>query len=191
MKRRSVRKAWLAGTLTGAVVLIFLVFLDFMGYLFLWLPAVPWPPPIPPPIFTDSCDPGGATARLALADPATHIALPWVGVTRATLSDSHNEVIEPICSGTQVEIDYVSMDLHSTFLQLCSEVGKRGWTDDPNANHTGPVYSGDPIQETCGFQKTMAGRQALVSVDRFVNDGYTGPSVVLFLHGPDDPAAHP
>jgi hypothetical protein len=188
MKRRSVRKAWLAGAVTGVIALILLVFLDFSGFLFLWLPAVPVPPPIPPPVFTDSCDPGGASARLALADPATRIALPWAGVTRATLSDSHNEVFEPRCSGTQVEIDYISMDLHSTFLQLCSEVRKRGWTDDPNSNHTGPVYSGDPIQETCGFHKTIAGRQALVSVNRFVNDGYTGPSVVLLLSGPYDPS---
>jgi hypothetical protein len=190
MKRRSVRNAWLAGTLAGVIVLILLVALDFLGVLFLWLPALPAPPPIPPPVFTDSCDPGGAVARLALADPATRIALPWAGVTRATLSDSHNEVIEPRCSGTTVEVDYISTDLHSTFLQLCSEVRKRGWTDEPGSGHTGPVYPGDPIQETCGFQKTIAGRQALISVDRFVNDGYTGPSVVLLLYGPDDPAAH-
>jgi hypothetical protein len=191
MKRPSARTAWLAGTLTGVIVLILLVVLDFSGFLFLWLPAVPVPPPIPPPVFTDSCDPGGAAARWALADPVTRIALPWVGVTRATLSDSHSEVFERICSGTTVEIDYVSMDLHSTFLQLCSEVGKRGWTDEPDLSHTAPVYPGSPIQETCGFQKTVAGRQALVTVDRFVNDGYTGSSVILFLHGPDDPNAHP
>jgi hypothetical protein len=191
MKRRHVPKAWLAGAVAGAIVLILSVWLDVFGFLFLWLPAVPAPPPIPPPVFTDSCDPGGAAARLALADPATRIALPWVGVTRATLSDSHKELIEPICSGTIVEIDYISMDLHFTFVQLCSEVRKRAWTDEPNSGHTGPVYPGDPIQETCGFQKTIAGRQARVTVDRFVNDGYTGNSVVLLLYGPDAPGAHP
>ena len=166
---------------------VWVFFLDAFGFLFLVSPGTWVPPPIPPPVFTDSCDPGGVAARLAIADPATRIAVPWTLVIRASLRDSASNFIEPsTCSGTEVQIDYVSPDLHSTFLQLCERVGRLGWTaQGPPGARQGAV--GSPIKETCSFTRQIAGRDADLEVDRFDYDGVTPPSVVLFLNGPDNP----
>jgi hypothetical protein len=192
MNRQRLDKRLLFGAVPVAGLLTILFCFDALGVLFLWLPWFFAPPPIPPPVFTDSCDPGGTAARLALADTATRIAVPWSAVTRASLTDSHSQWLNAGCSGTQVEIDYVSKDLHSTFVQLCDRVRALGWADDAAANNS--LLSAPPgiaIEETCNFRKHIGGRQALLVVDRFAYDGYTGPSVVLFLNGPDDPSAHP
>lgn len=78
-----------------------------------------------------------------------------------------------------------SFDLHATFLQLCSEVGKRGWTAKTSSPMgSAGVYSNDPIQETCYFTKTIGGREAALSIDRFANS-VDGPLVALFIDGPE------
>ena len=187
----SLRRRWLSVGLGAVLTLAFIAALDFAGFLFIVLPLVPVPPPIPPPLYTDSCDPGGTFARLTLADPATRIGVPWAGVTRATLDDSHSTFIEPSnCSSTTVEIDYRSFDLHATFMQLCSEVAKRGWTADTSSgNSSNSAYAGGAIAETCYFTKTIAGHEAVLSVEVFVKS-VDGPLVALFIEGPENLAAH-
>ena len=184
MSRWSLRKRWRSVVGLSALLALAFIAFDFAGFLFIVLPLVPVPPPIPPPLYTDSCDPGGTHARLTLADPAARIGVPWAGVTRATLDDSHSTFIEPSkCSSTTVEIDYRSFDLHATFQQLCSEVGKRGWTADTSAA-SGPPPVSSGIQEICYFTKTIGGREAVLSVDHFGNS-IDGPVVALFIEGPD------